>query len=318
MGRLRAALGIAIAIAGAPLAAQDRPALDPEDPPAVVRTTATSDNRITIPIHIDGKGPWNFIIDTGSQRTVVSRDLAEQLGLPVLRQVTIVSMTGRAEAHTVAVPRLVFGTTTLDDIEAPVLEGEHLGAPGLLGLDGLHAKRLLLNFRTGRMEISASRRLPRDPDAIIVEARRRKGQLILLNSDVNGMKVNIILDTGTTLSVGNMALMNRLARKKKAPVLSVVTLTSVTGEVLTGQLGMIDRVRMGQITLANTPVMFADALPFEELDLKDKPTLLLGINALKIFDRVAIDFGRGKVDFLPPDSGSLDRARFAAGQPITG
>lgn len=312
MGRLRAALGIAVAIASPPLAAQDRPALDSDEPPAVVRTVPSSDTRITIPIRIDGKGPWNFVVDTGSQRTVIARDLAERLALPVRARVTVISMTGQAEVNTVAVPRLGFGKTVVDDIEAPVLEGENIGAPGLLGLDGLHAKRLLLNFRTGRMEISNSKQSWRDPNAIIVEARRRKGQLILLDSDVNGTKVSIILDTGTSISVGNMALMNKLVRKRKAPALNLVALTSVTGETLAGQLGLIDRVRMGGVTLKNTPVMFADARPFAELDLQDKPALLLGIDALKIFDRVAIDFGRGKVDFLLPDTGLLDRTRFAA------
>ena len=312
MGRLRAALGIAVAIASPPLAAQDRPAPDSDEPPAVVRTVPSSDTRITIPIRIDGKGPWNFVVDTGSQRTVIARDLAERLALPVRARVTVISMTGQAEVNTVAVPRLGFGKTVVDDIEAPVLEGENIGAPGLLGLDGLHAKRLLLNFRTGRMEISNSKQSWRDPNAIIVEARRRKGQLILLDSDVNGTKVSIILDTGTSISVGNMALMNKLVRKRKAPALNLVALTSVTGETLAGQLGLIDRVRMGGVTLKNTPVMFADARPFAELDLQDKPALLLGIDALKIFDRVASDFGRGKVDFLLPDTGLLDRTRFAA------
>lgn len=282
------------------------------DPPAVVRTLSTSDDRVSIPIHIDGRGPWNFIVDTGSQRTVISRDLADRLALPARRQVTIVSMAGRQETRTVAVPRLGYGTETVDGIEAPVLEGDHLGAAGLLGLDSLHAKRLLLNFRTGRMEIGASRPSWRDPNAIIVEARRRKGQLILLHSDANGLKVNIILDTGTHLSVGNLALRDKLIRKKRAPVMSEVSLISVTGETLTGQLGHIGRIRMGPINLTDLPVMFADAQPFRELGLSDKPTLLLGIQALKMFDRVAIDFGRGRVDFLMPDASALDRQRFAA------
>lgn len=316
MGRLRAILAIACAVSSLPAVAQDEAAqagsLDPQEPPAIVRTISTPDNRITIPIHIDGKGPWNFVVDTGSQRTVISRDLADRLALPQRRQVTIVSMTGRATAQTVAVPRLDFGSAMVGDIEAPVLEGHHLGAAGLLGLDGLHAKRLLLNFRTGRMEISNSRRAPRDPDAIIVEARRRKGQLILLDSDVNGMKVSIILDTGTTLSVGNLALRERLMRKKRARALSPVSLTSVTGETLTGQWGLIDKVRMGRVTLADTPVMFADAQPFHELKLNDKPALLLGIGVLKMFDRVAIDFGRGRIDFILPDTGLLERTRLAA------
>lgn len=320
MRYFRALLAIATgALTALPLAAQDSPPLDPDIPPTVVRTGPSLDDRVTIPINIDGKGPWNFVIDTGSQRTVIARDLADRLALPNRRVVTILSMTGKAEVPTVAVPRLVFGGSTVDDIEAPVLSGEHLGAAGLLGLDSLHAKRVLLNFRTGRMEISESRRLPPpDPDAIIVEARRRKGQLILLDSDVNGMKVNIILDTGANFSVGNLALRNKLIRKKRAPELLQASLISVTGGLLTGDVGRIDLVRMGRVKLTGVPVLFAEASPFAELGLSDKPALMLGMNALRLFDRVAIDFGRGKVDFLLPDTGALDPIRLAASTPLQG
>lgn len=308
-----AAMGLITA--GLPLAAQDISALDPAIPPAIVRTGPSPDERVTIPIHIDGKGPWNFIIDTGSQRTVIARHLAEQLALSPRANVTILSMTGRSEAGTVAVPKLGFGGGTVDDIEAPVLEGEHLGAPGLLGLDSLHAKRLLLNFRTGRMEISASgsrRRVAIDPDAIVVEARRRRGQLILLDSEVNGMKVAVMLDTGSHFSIGNLALRDRLIAKKRAPDMAEAVLTSVTGGQLTGQVGRIKSVRMGRVNLTQVPVLFAEASPFAELGMKDKPALLLGISALRIFDKVAIDFGRGKVDFLLPDASAISQTQLAA------
>lgn len=309
MGRFRAALGIAASAFAFPLSAQQPP--EPADPPAVVQTIPSPDSRVTIPIHIDGKGPWNFIIDTGAQRTVISRDLAQRLALNPATPVTVISMTGRSETPTVAIPTLGFGETVVNHIEAPVLEAQHLGAAGLLGLDGLHAKRLTLNFRTGRMQISASRKAYRDPNAIIVEAQRRKGQLILLDSEVNGTKVSIILDTGTTISVGNSALMDRLVRKKRAPDLLGTSFISVTGGEMTGQIGQIDKVRMGRVTLRNIPVLFANAMPFQELGLQNKPALLLGIHALKAFDRVAIDFGRGKVDFLLPDAGLVDTRHLA-------
>ena len=80
MGRLPALLAIMLAFVNAPLAAQTPP-LDPQVPPALVRT-ASLDDRVTIPISIDGKGPWPFVIDTGSQRTVIARDLAQRLALP--------------------------------------------------------------------------------------------------------------------------------------------------------------------------------------------------------------------------------------------
>ncbi|MEJ7926980.1 retroviral-like aspartic protease family protein [Sphingobium sp. AN641] len=287
--------------------------LDPDDPPASVRSGSPADDRMTIPIRIGRQGPWHFVVDTGSQRTVVSRALADRLGLANAASVTIISMTGRTQVASVALPPLAFGATTVHDIQAPVLDGDHLGAPGLLGLDGLRAKRLLLDFRRGMIEISASgRRQPRDPDAIIVEARRRDGQLILLDSQVEGSSVSVILDTGTNISVGNLALYDRLAKRRRAPAVTRATLTSVTGGTLTGLVGVIGTMRMGAVTLKDLPVLFADASPFAELRLDRKPALLLGINALRGFDRVAIDFGRGKVDFLLPDQGALIAPQLAA------
>ena len=317
---LVALLGVGLTIGGPIRAAQDgvapvpATALDPDIPPTIVQTGPPLDDRVTIPISIDGKGPWNFIIDTGSQRTVIARDLAQRLALAPRAHVTILSMTGRSQAQTVAIPRLGFGAGTIDDIEAPVLEGENLGAAGLLGLDSLHAKRVTLNFRTGRMEIASSnsnRRLAVDPDTIVVEARRKRGQLILLDSEVNGMRVNIMLDTGSVFSIGNLALRDKLLAKKRAPAMLEATLTSVTGGTLTGQVGRIKGVRMGRVNLIEVPVLFADASPFAELGLQDKPALLLGISALRVFDRVAIDFGRGKVDFLLPDAGAAEPTRWA-------
>jgi predicted aspartyl protease len=318
MRRRRALLGIMLGV-GAPCLATQMPTapsalLDPADPPDVVRTGPDLDERVTIPISIDGKGPWNFVIDTGSQRTVIARDLARELALPERATVTIISMTGRSETRTVAVPKLRFGSGTIDDIEAPVLEGKHLGADGLLGLDSLHAKRVTLNFKTGRMEIgrSSSRRRAAEPGTIVVEARRKRGQLILLDSEVNGMRVAIMLDTGTRYSIGNMALRDKLLAKKRAPDMMTTTLTSVTGGTMTGELGRIRSVRMGRVNLTQVPVVFADASPFAELGMADKPALLLGISALRGFDRVAIDFGRGRVDFLLPDASALDKTRFAS------
>lgn len=319
MGRLPALLAIMLAFVNAPLAAQTPP-LDPQVPPALVRT-ASLDDRVTIPISIDGKGPWPFVIDTGSQRTVIARDLAQRLALPPRADVTILSMTGRSQVATVALPRLTFGAGVIDDIEAPVLEGEHLGAAGLLGLDSLHDRRVVLNFRSGTMDIADSgrrRTFPTDPDTIVVEARRKRGQLILLDSRVNGMRVNIMLDTGSHYSIGNLALRDKLLRKKRAPDQLTATLTSVTGGTLIGEVGRIGSVALGRVNLTEVPVIFADASPFAELGMQDKPALLLGISALRVFDRVAIDFARGKVDFLLPDASAITPTRLAANQPADG
>lgn len=312
MRRLASSIAVALALmATAPVRAQDP--LDPEDPPATVRTGQDAADRITVPIMIGGRGPWHFIVDTGSQRTVISRELADRLALRPDAPVKVLSITGVSAVDTVTVPRLSFGSSNMEDLRAPVFAGDHLGGPGLLGLDGLRAKRLVLDFRRNRMDILSSRlREPRDPDAIIVEARSRLGQLILIDSTAEGRKVHVILDTGSEYSIGNLALMRRLAKNRPGRFSGAAAMTSVTGEQLSGQWGMLERITLGRIGITNLPVVFADAGPFRELGLQDRPALLLGVNALRGFDRVAIDFGRRRVDFLPPDESALPMTRLAS------
>lgn len=299
--------------------AQDAAIPDPADPPTVVRTGTTDDNRITIPIRIAGKGPYDFIIDTGAQRTVISRELAASLALPADGRLRIVSATGVSETDSVTMSDVSFGTTRIARVQAPIFADEHIGGHGLLGLDGLRAKRLVLDFRSGRMNIEPSqRRVTNDPDAIVVEARTRLGQLILVDAKADGQKVNVILDTGSESSIGNKALLAKLSKKRPDAFRRTTGVTSVTGEELVGQWGVIDRMRLGGVGINGLAVVFADVGPFRELGLEDKPALLLGAAVLRGFDRVAIDFGRRRVDFLLPASEASTKARMAAlGAPVT-
>jgi len=47
-------------------------------------------------------------------------------------------------------------------------------------------------------------------------------------------------------------------------------------------------------------VAFSDTPPFERFGLADQPTLLMGMDVLRKFDQVAIDFPKRKIHFLAP------------------
>src|SRR6185369_1812348 len=51
-------------------------------PDAVLAASVDLNDRMTVPVTVNGRGPFPFVIDTGSNRTVVSDALAYQLGLP--------------------------------------------------------------------------------------------------------------------------------------------------------------------------------------------------------------------------------------------
>lgn len=297
-------LALSLAVVGSSVAAPTaQPMPDPLADSMTIETGQDRGSRITLPIHIDGKGPFEFIVDTGAERTVISRELAAKLALQPNEPVRINSLSGISQVDTVTIPRLSYGHGEMPMVQAPVFAEANLGAAGLLGLDGLGSKRLTIDFRKKKMEISHSR----EPvevdygDAIVVRARSRFGQLILVDSQANGEKINVILDTGTDQSIGNLALLRKLTKKRKIDALRPVEITSVTGETIVGGWNVIRNVRVGGFSLNNLAVAFTDASPFEQLELHEKPALLLGMDVLRRFDRVAVDFGRKKVYFLLPD-----------------
>lgn len=311
----RLGLALFLSSAGGVLAAPtSAPMADPLPESMTIETGQDGGRRITLPIHIDGKGPFEFIVDTGAERTVISRELAAKLALAPNDPVSINSLSGISQVDTVTIPHLSYGHGELPAVQAPVFAEANLGAAGLLGLDGLSSKRLTIDFRKQKMEIShSSEPVELDHgDAIIVRGRSRFGQLILVDSEANGEKINVILDTGTDQSIGNLALLRKLTRKRKIDSLKPVAITSVTGETVIGGWNVIREVRVGGFTVNNLAVAFTDASPFEQLGLNNKPALLLGMDVLRRFDRVSVDFGRKKVYFLLPDGAdALPEVRLA-------
>ena len=98
--------------------------------------------------------------------------------------------------------------------------------------------------------------------------------------------------------MGNPALRAKVERRKAA--LQPISLMSVTGTYLKADYTQVRRVTLGAIELADIPVAFADALPFKRFGLADKPALLLGMDTLKLFRRVSIDFANREIRFLMP------------------
>jgi predicted aspartyl protease len=259
--------------------------------------------RMTVPISIGGRGPYRFIVDTGSERTVVSRELAERLGLAAGAPVTVHSMTEVSRVETALVPAMQVGRRIVHGIEAPVLGERALGADGLLGVDSLAAQRVELDFRTNEMTVTRSerRRERWHGDAIVVTARSRFGHLILVDASFDGERVWVILDTGAQVSIANEALRRRLVRRGRLGETVPIEVMSVTGGRRLVDYGVARRVRIGAAEIANLPVGFADVDPFRKLGLLDRPAILLGMDALQLFERVSMDFATREVRLGMPE-----------------
>ncbi|MEJ7777211.1 MAG: hypothetical protein WKF52_07510 [Sphingomicrobium sp.] len=71
----------------------------------------------------------------------------------------------------------------------------------------------------------------------------------------------------------------------------------MTGEVIWADYAAVSHLSIGGIEIRNMPIAFARFAPFTQLGFTDEPALLLGMNALRKFDQVSIDFDRQQVRF---------------------
>ena len=263
-------------------------------------------NRLTVAVDVAGRGPYRFLVDTGADRTVVSREMVQRLQLASGPTANLHSITGMSQVGTAKVPHLKISSRDVRSVEAAVLSATNLGADGVLGTDSLRSQRVLFDFKNRILSITpAVSRAPRfDGDAIVIEAQRKSGRLIVTEAEANNHPLNVVVDTGSEVTIGNSALRKALLGRQLKPN-GTVEVQSVTGEKLTGDYLILKELKIGGITLRDLNIVFTDVHTFKQMKLTDKPSLLLGMNAMRAFDKVSIDFARRKLQVLMPKASEI-------------
>jgi predicted aspartyl protease len=297
----------------APAAAQSRkreidPAAKmPPLPPAVIDDTLAIGGedidarkvrtRMTVAVQVNGKGPYRFVVDSGADTSVIGQRIARAQQLPAGTPVLLNGMTDSSRVDRVLVDQLQLGESTITNLQLPVLQENHIGGEGMVGIDALVEQRLMMDFEKRLIKVEDAYQPPPHLDGeIVVVARLRRGQLILTQVSANRKKVDAVVDTGSEITIGNLALRDKLIRGNEDKFMSV-GVTGVTGVTVNLQLARVAELKLGSVTLRNVPIAFADVPPFAVFGLTDKPALLLGTDLLETFRRVSLDFRARKVRF---------------------
>jgi predicted aspartyl protease len=313
---LRVALAIllwpAMALAADNRAAQPPAATPPTipSPPAapiedIVGTAVDDSLRLTVPVMINGKGPFDFVIDTGADRTVISQELATRLGLPESGTAQLHSLGGSRKVSMVDIDSVKVSTNVIRKVRAAALPARNLGADGLLGIDALKGQRIVIDFAAKTMKVVPSAEpeepAPENTSLIIVTARSRLGQLVMVDADANGKKIWVVVDTGAQNSIANSRLRSLLTKGARGAEVKSIEMLDVLGNRTPADYVVVSKLRIGGVGLGQAPVAFADAHPFKLFGLSRKPAMLLGIETLRVFRRVSVDFATREVKFLLPN-----------------
>jgi hypothetical protein len=289
-----------LAAAAVAAAAAEVPSLPDNRSAEVLKLQPARDDQLTVPVTIEGQGPFRFTIDTGSQATVLSTLLADRLMLNDRKTALLVGMVSSQSVETTYIPEFSLGKRSFPIRLAPLVEPANIGggADGILGTDSLQGQRVLIDFKKQQIIVSDARELGGDRGfEIIVKARQKLGQLIITHAYVDGVRTALLIDTGSPLSIGNPALRRKLQSARK---LGEARITDVNGTEVSGLTFEAQSLEIGRASVTNFPIVFADAPLFAVLGLTDEPAMVLGMNELKVFKRVAIDFEQRRILFDVP------------------
>ena len=174
-----------------------------------------------------------------------------------------------------------------------------------------------LQFAANRFEITnasafgaeigsgSNSRIPAYYAPIPVSAAYRNGQLVILDAQVGDVRVNAFIDSGAQVTVGNRVLRDAVVRTHPefGVRLAPVPLISATGQTAMGEFAPLPVLRLGGMQVYDVLGVFADLHIFDLWKLNDRPAILIGVDVLRHFHEVALDFSRKVVVFTPAPPG---------------
>jgi predicted aspartyl protease len=291
---------IASATPGA--ASSSRIAPPPERDSSAIAAATDAAKRLRVPVQIDGNGPYRFVVDTGADRSVLSADVAADLGLLHGDRVMMEGVVRAVAADTVTMHELSFGAVTCRNLVVPILPRSMLDADGYLGLDTLDGHRVTFDFKNHTLRVSEPRSrlgaLWVRHDEARVRVSGSSGHLRSVDCSVDGVTATAFIDTGAEVSAGNPSLLAALTGRRHARYdTEAIPLTDITGGEISGDVTLVNKIHLMELEFTDSPLVIADFQIFGVWGLREHPALLIGMNFLRQFSKVSIDYGLKELRF---------------------
>lgn len=240
---------------------------------------------IVVPVSIAGKGPFRFLLDTGSTRSAVTERVARDLRLPRTGQTIIVTAAGQTSRPLVHAA-LAFGAARAA-VQAMVLPAHDLGqnVDGLIGIDFLATRRFTIDYRRRRVFSNLSDRPER---ATSVSLTHDAGGFLVSLPAGDGPPLRLIPDTGTA----SFVLFARAGRAlPRVSPLNAVPLRAVGG-LRVGRAVLLERLTIGTLEVRDQVAVVMEGSSVDSR-LGD------GLLPLHLFARVAFDGPGGVLTIVP-------------------
>jgi len=170
-------------------------------------------NQVVLAVSVNGSGPYNFVLDTGTHASTIGLGLAQRLRIRLASSRTQSRGAGSARVlgRTAVVEHLAIGGLEVGQLPVVALDlsrvSAQLGRPlhGVLGNNFLATRVTQIDYFRRRVRFLAESvaPLPDDTRRISFPMRFRSGGVLPLLEDcsINGTTVPVTLDTGSSLGL---------------------------------------------------------------------------------------------------------------------
>ena len=249
---------------------------------------------VIVSLAANGQGPFDFVLDTGTDTTIIDPTLAQQLSLAAIDRIQINTLAGSQMLTRSSVGTLAMGTSRAENVEVLVQDVPELHAldshiRGIAGQNFLSHFNYLLDYRKRslRLEIASEVEHALEGDRVPLEVRDNK---MIVSSDVQGretVRLRLLLD-----SASNSVILIRKADRVGSPF-QAASVTTAGAEQAGMQMAPVRSLTVGSQQFRDLPVGISRDTPEDAARVED------GLLPTALFQSVYINNRNGFVVFNP-------------------
>lgn len=250
---------------------------------------------ILVPVRVNDRGPFEFILDTGAGTSLLSTELAKQLEIKVLGSKEGQSAGGKVSVSLGKVDSLAVGEAKVDDVDIGIVDLGHIaktiGAKidGDLGYNFLKLFRVSIDYRKSELGLEDPKRVESFARGAQTEVPIRLAApakpLILVDVHANGRgPFQFAIDTGTSTTAIAPEIAKQLGIKA-----SPAGLGTTGGAQVDFSAGTLQSFQVGGAKIDNMDVVVADFFTTLSAAVGAKLDGIIGHNFLRNY-KVVIDY----------------------------
>ncbi|HET9856516.1 MAG TPA: retropepsin-like aspartic protease [Chthoniobacterales bacterium] len=269
--------------------------LSPSSAKVKFRLAGGAQPLILLPVHVNERGPFDFILDTGAGTSLLTPELAKQLSVKIVGSKEGQSAGGKVAVSLAKAGSLAVGDARIDDVDLGIVDLAHVGKTigakidGDLGYNFLKYFRITIDYRNCEIHFD-------DPKRVETFGRSAKAELpirlaspakplLLIDVHLNGRgPFQFAIDTGTSTT----AITPQLAKELKIAS-SPIGAGTTAGPQVDVRAGNIESFQLGGAKIDNMTVVVADFFEMLSAAIGAKLDGIVGYNFLCNY-KVAIDY----------------------------